>query len=745
MKKINLSILASLIGVVFLSGCNDPENDNAIESQVYTPPTVENCDDFVSDSEFLEGTTHEVTCQLFDANQRNLSASTFTFNSVNLVSGQASGWMDGKITFQVDVPVDSEGISPRLCVTPKTIFGDNNVGQETCFDSQFPIGAYEAPTATITQLPADVRVGNRLIADVDVNDAAGRATSSVINWYVEGDDAPLAENTAEYTVEDFLKGKSLYFTALPKSEEIGTNTEGKLVESEPRTVGEKIVEDAPVATIGSVTSTDDNGNGYAEVGETYSSSYVYSQTASIVEKDSIAEWIRVPVTGGSGAEEQAKLCSVNAGDACDYTITEDDLGYDLKFCVTPKTVNQTEGTQACSSEQSVFGVKFTGKLEFLETLTAQVYGYTAPDFEFKWFVDTKVPVTSDVTTEDRVRGAVTIADLNALTSDVQTVLGTSFEIAPTGPWSGTGTTLKQTLESKTGSTAALGGAPVAYSGFSDHAWKDVVPTTSNNASNYIGKEVAFCITDTTTSTSQCFKMSQTAELQANAMQVVDGEYGIAPVNVIKVRDAYHHRVLTMAEANTQGVPGDLEFDFNGIKWARHHQNQNSKGKYSTSLDTPDKADLSVFDLCKSLDNNGVEWFVPIANEELTDPKIRGNIYSWANNRTISTSNYSGIRSLGNVIAPAPSKTAPSFISPATGWLIPSGTLDQNKDFPDNGVDMKESDYAVIYATASVFANEFYAGKPGVSWDSDTTLNWKTFHYRGIYGMPLVSCVSDNYK
>ena len=739
MKKINLSILASLIGVLFLSGCNDPENDNAIESQVYTPPTVENCDDFVSDSEFLEGTTHEVTCQLFDANQRNLSASTFTFNSVNLVSGQASGWMDGKITFQVDVPVDSEGISPRLCVTPKTIFGDNNVGQETCFDSQFPIGAYEAPTATITQLPADVRVGNRLIADVDVNDAAGRATSSVINWYVEGYDAPIAENTAEYTVEDFLKGKSLYFTALPKSEEIGTNTEGALVISEARLVGEKIVEDAPVATIGSVNSTDGNGNGYAEVGETYSSSYVYRQTDSIAEKDSIAEWIRVPVTGGSGAEEQAKLCSVNAGDACDYTITEDDLGYDLKFCVTPKTVNQTEGTQACSSEQSVFGVKFSGKLEFLETLTAQVYGYTAPDFEFKWFVDTKVP-TIDVTVEDRVRNAVSIADLNALTSDVQTVLGTSFEIAPTGSWSGTGTTLKQTLESTNGDTEALKGAPVAYSGFSDHAWKDVVkPTTSINASNYIGKEVAFCITDTTTSTSQCFKMSQTAELQANAMQVIDGEYGIAPVTVIKVKDAYHHRVLTMAEANTKGVPGDSEFDFNGIKWARHHQNQNAKGKNIDDLNSADEADLSVLNLCKSLDNDGVEWFVPIAT---TTAKTK-NIYSWADNQTISSSNYIGVVSLGNVIAPAPSKTAPSFISPATGWPIPSGTLDQNTDY--TGDNMNESDYAVIYATASVSGNEFYAGKPGFSWDSETTLNWKTFNRNGIYGMPLVSCVSDNYK
>lgn len=777
-QKFLLSAVASSLMLAGCGGSSDGDSKQ-IEANTYQAPTVVNCDDLQNAQLFAaDEFVADVQCVLSDTSGRNLSASQFKLTLGSKVETGTAAKYDadsGVATFAISTFDDAGTQLAEVCITPKSNTGNNNIGSESCFVMDTPVADYKKPfISSYDELPNMVRIDNTVNAQYLVSDSGNgehaRAVTAELDWYL--DDEAQGITSSSINVESAWVGKRIKYCVVPKTvEAIGANTVGEMVCSSEIEILPGYREEAPQASASVSFGSENVEDGQVNTvpvlaGEVLTASYTFEAGldneigGGTLSKEGVspAVWQRTPIgsktstlaTVAAATPELIKKCDFSGGAACDYTVQQSDLGYRLEFCVTPTTENTTTGSQVCSGTD-VFGVKLSGTMEYLQTLTADVYGYdlvSAAD-SVNWYVDTAHSPENDELRTLAVNADITTAKLHS---------GRQFEIAPVQG-------LREAFEARTIWEQA-GVDSKRRGGISDWSWDKFITDgvlgisgTTPDANNFIGKEIRACLEIKGASENTCFNISEQAGVDGKLDYTTSGVAssvvsGIAPVKLLDVAsdDSYryiHHRPLTLKEGND--LTGTIySTKVNDIEWAQFIQQTWASGSYNSKVSGHNEDALLS---CLNLTSGGHEWWMPVFDATMSIKPESGktalNIYS-SKNTLISSqdgeslSNYDGIVSLGFKIKPLTSSAA-TKLSAATGWpLVSNGDKEQVQKDMDNAT--KNRTFVAGYGTATVVAKAFYVGQSWAAIDKTKDASGgEKYIWKGATSsksaVPLMSCVT----
>lgn len=697
MKKNYFTLFILALGSAALTGC-ESEDNTAFEQTQYQAPKVTSCAEV---SKVYVATSFTATCTLADSDDRDLSASTFIFSSVPEISGVV-GRVDtttGVTSTTVTVPADAGGQTVDFCITPKTDIGDHNVGTEGCI-SGIAIVEHEAPVAFVNPLPGNIYDSNTVTAVYSVTDAGGRDTSlSTVQWLDQADNEMGTTTTLTFGLNDV--DKDVRFCVTPKSEDIGVNTEGETRCSDAVTVQTNPSERPPGVTDVAFTSVPE----LVEAGAVVTGAYSYvdnSEAFGSLESGSIGQW----VDENDGTDIKTCTDVETMMQSCQYTVTAIDVGKALQYCVTPKTDTNIVGAKTCSASTDVAGIKVSGSMMFLETLTLEMIGYdssVADPSTAEWFVDTAV--STDLST-DAVR-----ADGKPGVGLLQHT-GASFDISPKQG-------LKTTLASYDGVTGEFTKA-------GDHSWAAAITagdiTGAIDANHFVGKEIKVCFD--VDSTNRCLDVSEQVAV-TDKFQLTAGLQGIAPIKEIVMGDGtVYHRPLTVEETTDKqlGVQlpdADATTPINGITWARFNHQIDASELYDTA-----STELGAISACRRLagpvdsDNNiTYPWYMPEVGKGGTVSVYLTMDDDTLNNDFVKPKTTSVLeKALGSKLLSG----TPGRLSASTGWPIDALALG-------------------TYASAKIDGgkNTFYGGQ---AYKVTSTTSWGTWNGKGGYAVPIVACV-----
>ncbi|MCT4620813.1 MAG: cadherin-like beta sandwich domain-containing protein, partial [Marinisporobacter sp.] len=350
------------------------------------------------------------------------------------------------ISFEV-TPVASSGTSPGSAVESSV------TGKVVAADA--------APVASCVSISGTVQVGQTLTGSYTYNDVNGDTEgTSTFKWY-RSDDASGTNKTEisgaiskTYELKNTELEKYISFEVTPVAS--SGISPGSAVESSA-TGGVVAAEAAPVASSVSISGT-------AQVGETLTGSYTYSDVNGDTEGTSTFKWYR------SDDASETNKTEISGATNKTYTLTSTDLGKYISFEVTPVAQSGTSpgsavessatgGVIAAEAAPVASSVSISGTAQVGETLTgsytySDVNGDTEGTSTFKWYRSDDVSGTN----KTEISGAV--SKTYKLTS---TDLGKyiSFEVIPVAS---SGTSPGSAVESSaTGGVIAAEAAPVASS------------------------------------------------------------------------------------------------------------------------------------------------------------------------------------------------------------------------------------------------------------------------------------------
>ncbi len=439
----------------------------------------------------------------------------------------------------------SEGKAVKFCVSPVTSEEQPVRGDESCSVATANVLAKEgsAPEAQNTAITGDPFVGATLTGSYDFVDADGDLEGSTTVVWKRDSEAISAATDSSYLAVGADEDTDLTFCVTPVAA-TGDPSDGIEACSAAMNITMK-VEVPPVAS--DVVATVQSVGGIAEAGEVLVSSYTYTQSESASEGDSTGNWIVAGV-------EQPECTPAQA---CEYPLTQADVGQTISFCVTPKTALGTPGLKECSADVTPMGIKLSGVLEYDQTLTAVVVGYTEAADTGEWKVDVSNQNGAEVGANDN----------------------------PTVQF--TGVTYKIGVREGTAN---------------DFDWVD--RGDGLDARNFIGKDVQYCLT------------TEHGEKCANAADYSDVDGGlyvdandaskraVEPIRTYQFGDATYHRSLTVAESTLKAQAGfgasiptaQHSTPINGIEWALFvHDNSGSK---------------DALNVCRNLYTDSGEWHLP---------------------------------------------------------------------------------------------------------------------------------------
>ncbi|WP_322804380.1 hypothetical protein SO574_19160 [Vibrio alfacsensis] len=744
-------LLSTITTSLILAGCGgSAEGDKAnIESDTYSVPSVLNCDDFQATQLMASEQKTEIACILHDKSRRDLSASIFTFKVGNAepVKGIATSHDtdSGTTTFDILTGNESIGEIAEICITPKSNIGNNNIGPTQCFVSDVAVDGYEKPIVESMESLSDViRVGNVENAKFTVSDANNgdhaREVSGNVDWFIDGE---VVSSEISVVIDEEWAGKMLHFKLTPVTKNIGGNTIGDPIESNSVLVLEKYVEPAPIVkanlSLNGASFTDGTP---VEVGDTLSASYSYDNNdgQTTEEAETIGFWTRTKLNKNNLKVDEVlpqiiKTCDYKLVESCDYTVQQNDLSYRVDFHAVSKTINGTTGTsEEVGSE--VYGIQISGNMEYLQTLTADVYGYElTSENAIEWYVDTENDVKNDTVRTTTLDTPLSIQPLHS---------GERFEIAPI-----------QGLRDKLLATEIMESneAPsTRRGGISDWSWDVLVSeggvaASEKNANHFVGKDIRLCI-DLVDKTS-CQNISKLS-LEAMSFDLHGVPVkGIAPVTQLIVAsdntDQYvHHRPLTVVESTPLLVkPTPYFAEVNGIKWAQLLQQVNEAGSYTTFVNDYNESALLS---CLNLNTAERKWYLPVFDKDMV---LAGSakINAYDKNTVITpssntSSDYDGLTSLSYKIKTLGESAADNQLSVVTGWPLISGVnKEQKMDYAPNP--SKKIAFTSAYGSAtlgSAKGNQFTSAPSwvAVGESSDYQINAATFSKNGV---PIISCVA----
>ncbi|ENQ8650520.1 hypothetical protein ACEQ8A_004208 [Vibrio fluvialis] len=436
-----------------------------------------------------------------------------------------------------------EGKQVQFCVTPKTDSTPAVAGDEVCsaLTDAITAKAGSAPVASNITFSVDAFVGVELTADYTFTDADGDLEgASTYSWK-----SGLSEvsTTKTYTPVEGDKDTALEFCVTPVAK-TGTPTNGT----------EVCATTTPVAVVSEAKPTASNviaevqaPAADTEVGATLRGNYDYAQADGSLEGTSTAVWKVDNIAGEVCADARA----------CDYTITQADLGKQLDFCVTPQTALNTAGDEVClTSKVTPKGIKIEGKLEYDQELIATVYGYAADATLGEWKVDTS---------------------------------------NQTGPVDEGNKSVQHTGNIyKIGARGSLA---------TDYDWFSGAGVGLLEARDFVGKSVEYCVD--VNGTAKCANAADSASVTGGLYyDAADAsKRGIEPIRLVEQGALTYHRPLTFAETqlkdkvgfNANLLTAAAPQPFNGIEWAMYNHDQGN-----------------VFTACTNLYDGG-QWALPIGN------------------------------------------------------------------------------------------------------------------------------------
>lgn len=758
MKKFKISVLANIIGVLILTGCDDTTSDSAIQNEQFEAPYMLNCDAFEALPSQYEGVIFTTSCDAYDKDQRDLSSSTYRYiiqtnTGQEVVEGKAiSSTLNEtstSINISLSLPEGSEGSVSKLCVTPKTSFGNNNIGTEECYENSNEILAYDFPTVEVSQLgliyddsqgQLSVRVNQPVTANFILNDEDGRNVKAQLQWYRSNDNSSQGSVIDGATDSTYLPtdeiGSWIYYSVTPVAE-AGSNNIGDSVFSNRALVIDKYNEQAPIAIINDTTVTGTDGIDLLPLpGNTLTFSYQYNQSENHDEEGTVATLYRISLD--TGENEYIQDCESST--ICEYEILDSDVSYKIEYRVIPKTVNGTVGDMV-TQPVDIYGTKISGKMEYLQDLELKAYGYNLdPTKDITWIIDTKSNLINDKVNRYQEAGLPALIGSTGILSRN----GSTFEISPANglrnEFFGEGI-----ISDKAWNDAIASNTPAQLS---DGTLLDVNESTVLNASNFIGKEIAVCIT--INEQTACTKVSSLDSVDSETkMRFVSETYskdgvlpasvrsGISPINeLIVVKndngvDFIHHRPFTALEGFDH-VNSTVSTEINGIKWAQFRQQAKLDGKYNEWY-----KDQEFFESVRTCKKIG--WELPVVTE--TPPgtsKMIINAYEDVvlsngdkiNNKTVLGSEYKGMISLARNLEIALS--ADKQISPATGWPVPYSKLSNSQQ-----LDGASQPLYFSYGGATVYGGRFMALN---MWDTPSNNTFRpAYRYNDYYS--IISCVS----
>lgn len=502
----------------------------------------------------------------------------------------------------------TEGKAIEFCVVPVTNETTPVRGSETCSAATDPVLAKlgSAPEAQNVAITGAAFVGSNLTGSYDFHDDDGDLEgATTLVW--KRDDASIPNaTTTTYLAVDADENTDITYCVTPISA-TGNPTSGTETCSAPKHITKK-VEDAPVAA--NVTATVQSG-GIAEAGEVLVSNYDF-QHVDATEGDSVGHWVV------DGAEQGQCATAL----ACEYPITQLDVGKTISFSVTPYTSLGTAGTKANSADTAVMGIKISGALEYDQQLTAVVHGYDGDvTTEGNWLVD--------ALNQDGPAGD---------SSPVSQEKGSTYTI---------GTRAQVTVDSNTNNI------------IDDYDWI-ADGSVSVDARNFVGKSVQFCL-DTTSYGQKCVSAADSAEVTGGLY--FDGadksKRAIEPIRLVTFGSFVYHRPLTAAEAALKAdagfganIPDASEtMSANGIEWARFAQ---IVGGNNIALNS-----------CRNLYADNGDWHLPLS--QFSAGKYIPNFYAADGNTPPSKSAESMIKLAKELVT---DKNDIDYgISPVYGWPI----------------------------------------------------------------------------
>ncbi|QDO85094.1 hypothetical protein FM037_19970 [Shewanella psychropiezotolerans] len=223
------------------------------------------------------------------------------------------------------LPIDSEGKTLQLCVTPIAQTGSPKQGLQVCF-SQNITGTYTAPTATILLISPAPVVGTLLTGSYLYNDANSRPEgASLLTWKLDGTEVSAGETLTLAATDE---GKILTFCVTPVAA-YGINATGTQVCSTPASIFPK-AGSAPEASGLTISSP-------LQPGQSVTASYLYSDANGDIEASSLTQWLIDNLASGTGLS---------------LTLPIDSEGKTLQLCVTPiaQTGSPKQGLQVCFSQ-----------------------------------------------------------------------------------------------------------------------------------------------------------------------------------------------------------------------------------------------------------------------------------------------------------------------------------------------------------------------------------------------------------
>ncbi len=504
----------------------------------------------------------------------------------------------GANTQQYTLSNQQEGKQIEFCVTPVSQNPDaieNYIlsGDQVCSDQTANTAALtgDAPTVVVS-ISGSNTVGSELTGAYTYSDTDSDSEgTSTVTW--KRDNTNIADETsATYTLQAVDKGTSITFCVTPVAK-TGLPKSGTEVCATEVTGIADVVGDIPTVTLNTVTSTQDLA--HAKVADVLTAGYNYTASATGALDVSSVTW------KADGVALTSTTCTV--GTACDLTISELELGKALTYCVIPKATDSDAGVEACSPEITVFGFKITGALEFSKTLTAEVHGYQSPTYSWKVdTLDTEGPTNDNsrsekATTATYTIGGTVLTTLTDIAADFEAVSGNNNGMIDDADWD----------------QAIRAGS---------------VTTATENAANYIGKDVELCIT-TVEQGDICLLASQQAKTDVTGGVYYDqadaSKRAIEPTREVTFRGTVvYHRPLTKAEV-LLGADAGFGTDLPkahysqavmGIEWASLKMDSRTTADITNgvvqTLDT-----TPGLGICLNLYDAGTNWYLPASRNDST--------------------------------------------------------------------------------------------------------------------------------
>ncbi|NQZ49784.1 MAG: hypothetical protein HRT95_06225 [Moritella sp.] len=495
----------------------------------------------------------------------------------------------------------------QFCVTPVSTNPDNIVnsplvGDEVCSLATAATQPYagSAPTATKPVITGDHTVGSQLSANYTyADDDRDLENNSLFSWKRGATEVATSKT---YTLQTADIGQSISVTVTPVAG-TGTPTNGTPATSDTITDITAPVGPVPIVALDVI---DKGGVTYPEVGNVLTGSYVYTPSNTGSTDDSTAVW--------KADDVMIAGVTCTTGTACDLSLVAEYYNKNLTYCVTPKAVDSSAGSESCSTPEKVYGIALTGTLEFGKTLNLAVYGYDNPTIT--WNVDVsnidgpagdnireqRNSVTEGESAKtfligDEVFKKIINTDQNSLL-DLDDTIGNKNGIVDDADWA----------------QASLDGNVTMDSGSAD--------TNTINAAHYIGKDVAVTVTFTEIGlTPITLIASETPAVRGGVYydKADVAKRGIEPIRELIFGSVVYHRPITVAEVVHNSAIGFGENvaypryskPATGIDWAVYRAE-----KDPSDTDPKYKSDYPAVDSCLNL-YDGVNdlWHLPVSRSD----------------------------------------------------------------------------------------------------------------------------------